>query len=738
MGLGRHLESGLRDDFDHRAFREESASYKKSRGSVGFVPSYTTLQSQPPGPRLPGIVLPQQIDNHEVESYASAMQYRSLAASTEKDESRPAKYTEKVNIPSNDVKYGQLVTVHLDRRMWEFSNHLDLLKYFWGHSPDSNCMACGEPFTDQKGPPIRTFALEQLGDLGAVPRTTTTPFAIRIFNRHISCIRKFAVAFIPVSHVWDKSVAKAHGKRLALQEAASCLHIVLARMLPVVTAKFNHLYTPVELWHDYISIPQWNPIPQQRLLLALPDIFGVAPLCIVHLDDVLASCFKTAANGPSISGQVQRFQELSTFFRAQWFQRMWVALEYAHCNQACIYTMDDEIVYGDGKLMQDSFSSYLEAFQHELRAVIPKLGGEIYLNLFKQLPIPIVGLFANMRRNLKNPQPSLCFGEALEFVASRECRDYGDRFIAMCGFLRLGDYIECPAFFSKNPAHACLWVARRCLELGDHSPLLAAGNRNAPQILGAGWLIGHNDMRFGMWELGAAVSQPERQITIQENRISLDLDCIGTLETLYHFPNPEDTTTFKQVVSILLSNPQYHTAGPFVEALERIYAVPPSLRFATLPVKLGDYIRLQPDFVGRLEMLLSEYLIASSTEKSDRSLGIILSLIDMLHLSQQFSGGLNSFSRLSHFQLQNPSFECYVNILAFIHCSGCNGQFPYRFSLLRGEVPEAKLYRIPGLSYQFSNPNGVGLVISRNKIVGRMVFGSPACGCRTREVVKVM
>jgi hypothetical protein len=681
--------------------------------------------------------LTQHVGTYETESRKDAYHIYGIAGPVKSDENRPTGINQEFNGRSQEVEYGQSVVVHIGSEKLEFSTRLDLLRYFWDLGPDSDCMACGEPFDNQNGPPLRTVSLEQVGVFGGPLKRTVTPLAIRIYNRHLCCIKRFAVNFLAVSHVWHPSVAKAHGERLELQEAAACLYRVIGQMLPVAAAKFSHLYKPVELWHDYLSIPQWNYNIQQRLLLSLPEIFEIAPMCIVHLDDVSTSCFKMKANDLSTSAQARRFQELATFFRAQWFQRMWVSLEYAKCNRACIYTIEGDIILGDGKFMQDSFSSYLEGFQQEIRAIISSVDGYVFRNLFRQLPMPIIGLFAEMRRNLKTPQPILSFGEALEFIAARKCRDYGDRFIAMCGFLRLGSHAEQPSGFSKNPTNACLWVARRCLEHGDYSPLLVIGDRCEPEVPGAHWLIGHQNMSFGMWKLGSLTSQPERQIILQDDRVSLDLDFIGSLETLYRLPHADNNTVFNQIASFILSDSLYQSAALFVSALGRIYAVPPSLQSAGMPVGLVDYVRLQPNFVRHLEMLLNEYVLARSANHSDRCLGISVSLIGLLRLSQPFHGSLHSYSRLSQFQFQSPIFACYEDVIAFIRCGGCNRQFPYRFTLLRRKLRDAKLYRIPGLAYKLSSLNGIGLVISENQIVGRMVFGSPACSCKTREVIEV-
>ena len=55
------------------------------------------------------------------------------------------------------------------------------------------------------------------------------------------------------------------------------------------------------------------------------------------------------------------------------------------------------------------------------------------------------------------------------------------------------------------------------------------------------------------------------------------------------------------------------------------------------------------------------------------------------------------------------------------------------------EAPKrfAQVYRIPGLLYDDSIPEGVGLVIKGKGIIGKMQYGMPACSCHKRELVEI-
>jgi hypothetical protein len=222
--------------------------------------------------------------------------------------------------------------------------------------------------------------------------------------------------------------------------------------------------------------------------------------------------------------------------------------------------------------MFDSFSYLLEGFQQQMRRIVANVGGEKFRELFAQLPIPILGPLGDMRRNLKHNRLKLTFGEALSFVAGRKCRDYRDRFLAMCGLLNIGYYAEILSHIPKDPVKACLWLAHRCLERGDYSPLLLL-QKGEFEVQCARWLAGHQSMSWCMWDLGAAATPPNRlNITLSDSRIYLELDRVGSLEFLYrpHFRNGNPFYAFDCIVSTILSHLGGVDVAAFLATLERI------------------------------------------------------------------------------------------------------------------------------------------------------------------------
>lgn len=133
-----------------------------------------------------------------------------------------------------------------------------LLSYIWNTGLDSSCVSCGEPFQPSKDVPIRRIGLERNSPLRPsvidITQDPISPWNLRIFNRHFACIKTNKVNYIPISHAWHESVAAAHDTRT---ESISVARIVYQTPLKTLLA-LAEVSPDCEIWHDYISVPQWR------------------------------------------------------------------------------------------------------------------------------------------------------------------------------------------------------------------------------------------------------------------------------------------------------------------------------------------------------------------------------------------------------------------------------------------------------------------------------------------------
>jgi hypothetical protein len=565
-----------------------------------------------------------------------------------------------------------------------------------------------------------------------------------------------------MSHVWSESIAAANLSRRDSPEAETSLLYVLTNILPITSAKFFERFDRVELWHDYLSIPQWQRSVQQALLLQLPEIYRAASVCLIHLEDVTYYNISAAfGKDPPTSHtqhsftQVSRsrcnherselYKALCVFFRAKWFQRMWVSVEYAYCTQACLYTSDHAILCGPNG-PANSFSRVFDELQQKLRGFIEEVGAQEFENLFEDLPLPILGPLADMRNNVQNPKgANLCFGEALAFVAGRDCRSYYDRILAMCTFLNISDYATIVQSLPSDPTDACLWLARRCLERGDYSPLLILRRDESihPQ---ARWLAGHQNMTWDMWGLGAQIGRspteppnPFEKFLFDQNPIRLELAHCGWVKQIWVMDmkpsNP--LSNFEFVLETLLAH-YGHADVEFMRALERIYSVPKSLRGDSwmsdqfLHTAKTNRPRNWPPALEKGFAEFSRYESGSTRRRAVTTI-----IVQELRLDRHLRGAISGFSQLSF--ASNPLYQQdnYNDCLGTVICPGCDQSFIYRLSILKHLDSPASLYRIPHLEFASTLSNGVGLLIANDEIVGRMIYGTPACNCNVIETVQV-
>jgi hypothetical protein len=160
----------------------------------------------------------------------------------------------------------------------------------------------------------------------------------------------------------------------------------------------------------------------------------------------------------------------------------------------------------------------------------------------------------------------------------------------------------------QQPAEACLWIAQKCFERGDHSPLLMQQAGESPMTK-APWLVGHENMHELMWDLGSLVSRPRNaKITMLDKKLYLSLECVRSPGSLF-FPKPNSPRElFETALTLILGNAVLRTAKHLVSAMGRIFGVPPVARPSDLPIELHDYLKQDPNFTTSLNGLISEYL----------------------------------------------------------------------------------------------------------------------------------
>jgi hypothetical protein len=125
----------------------------------------------------------------------------------------------------------------------------------------------------------------------------------------------------------------------------------------------------------------------------------------------------------------------------------------------------------------------------------------------------------------------MALGEAYNPINRLDCRIYRDRFVAIVGLLRLGDYSEVSNQIPTDTTAACYWVSWKCLERGDYTPLLLLPT-GEKDCFYARWLRGHENIARLMWTAGKVQVGPENLNIICDGQVKPTLEYVGSIEAV--------------------------------------------------------------------------------------------------------------------------------------------------------------------------------------------------------------
>lgn len=239
------------------------------------------------------------------------------------------------------------------------------LSHILEHGLDSPCMVCSQGFNDGD-PPIRTVAFETSQDLLSssldITQTPIAPHPIRIFNRHFTCIKEEKIKYIPVSHAWNQVVSTAQKGHVQNIEIARLVYQIPIKSLFALSEKD----ATTEIWHDYLSVPQWQPKIQQQLLLAIPTIYSYPSRMVMHLDDVQITHLDAILQNANYQTFIEGISKLT---RSRWVDRMWVTLEYIQGQEVSILTEEFHIFNTSARdlslRVEENIAKYVRRFGHD-------------------------------------------------------------------------------------------------------------------------------------------------------------------------------------------------------------------------------------------------------------------------------------------------------------------------------------------------------------------------------------
>ena len=335
------------------------------------------------------------------------------------------------------------------------------------------CCQCGSQI-DLRCGLARTFCLRsqcvaegQLCSYSKIIKVPTLDDQLIIYHRHMDCLFKWT-KYVAISHVWHRDVADAqYNKKESTVQISDVARIIRDVPARVCQGVFEGLGKRVEIWHDYISVPQWQGEAKWAIIQAIPQIFDRAMLTTAYLSDLDVASISEMLEGRSSS---ERCHGISNICNAKWFSRVWTAMEFAHSDTIRFMTKDFVLVnkpLHSSSEHHDLLEEIGQKWSTELREAGTPMRIEAMVGMgYNLVPWQLGPLELVRRQNKDGIRTS--FAIAYELLSRRCVTCPRDFFHGLLGILKTG---QTKKDLSKDISEALLQVARRCLRNRDFSPL---------------------------------------------------------------------------------------------------------------------------------------------------------------------------------------------------------------------------------------------------------------------------
>lgn len=618
------------------------------------------------------------------------------------------------------------------------SSARSFLNSLWSdkHIEESTCCQCGQRI-NAKDVLARTFALENQNPTNSSARQCAEKLevpimakVILVYHRHLKCLIA-TTPYVAITHVWDAQVAELQDRRAkATCSVVEVAKTVLEAPTRICLGLAASLTENFEIWHDYISVPQWQPTLKGQIIQSIPQIFNQAKFIVVYLSDLDAKSVEMMRKGTSV---YERCRGISNVCNVKWFSRMWTAMELTQSRELRIMLKDYTLV--ENRDSSCPFIYELEpAWDNEVKKQGPGYKLEKMVGMGNNLVPWQLCNFMNVRdQSLRGNR--IMFAEAHEFLARRCVTIPRDFFHALLGILKID--LTYPQL-STDSQQAMQQIAKQCMQKGDYSPLfmIPASVQVEPDeatIRRSGYLdlytfaLGPEYERatFGIrFQSGNPIFKAEVVGVVQQIRL---MDSIKDMDSVI-----EDSRSLWKTFAILCKLTLDFTGPNAVDAFvitigTRLYGQSHEKIFNLLS---------EGDRLCQLQKKLSTLYSSSLDDSED----ITDWIADALGLSD-FS--LTPQMNVTPMQFLNGHGESLhlrnASAIVIVNCSRCEKNFLIRMALLKppSSLLGVKAYRIPGLDYSFTRIGGAGFLLQDRNIVGRFIWGAPTCDCLKTEEIEV-
>ena len=591
------------------------------------------------------------------------------------------------------------------------------------------CCQCNQPFTPTSVL-ARTFTLKSLASSHSLMPTTQIDVpglsdTVLIYHRDLKCLLE-CTKYVAVSHMWHPAVADLERKREGISEfigdPAQFILEEAARIYRGITDKVKNRTVTLELWYDYLSVPQWEPALKSNIIPTISKIFKNAEFTVIHLSDINVESVDAMRMG---SSSLERCRGISNVCNAKYFSRVWTAMELTQSRKIRVMLQDYTLLEACG--INGSIVNELE----ELWEVeIQKHNGphmiEDMVSMGNNLvPWQLGPLEVVRTRSLDGHK--IGYANAYEFLSRRCLTHPRDFFHALLGIVKPGiSELE----LCRDDQGAMMQIARICLENGDFSPLLmipAWAQRESDESI----LQNFGYMDLGIFAIGAEEQGPERsEVKYLSNNPLIKAEEIGIVRSvrMMNWASKGHWKSFSVTLKLVLETTGLEI-GKFVNTFARLYGQKPENidhrlsmhgRLSRLQEKLAIMYDSFPNIPHYHENWVADAMGLSNTSL-ESPIGNPISPMRYL----DYHGGT--------LHLGN------AGSLIKVQCTTCKEDFLIRVAVLTppSHILGSKAYRIPGLKYEHSLASGTGFRVKDKIIVGRFIWAIPTCNCKILKDLEV-
>lgn len=175
----------------------------------------------------------------------------------------------------------------------------------WSDKGLKECCQCGQRINDEDVL-TRTFALANLNPMNSSARqcaekleVATMAKVILVYHRHLRCLI-ISTPYVAITHFWDAQATELQCRSTkATASAVEVAKILLEGPARIFSSLAANLTKNFEIWHDYISMPQWQPTWKLQIIQEIPQIFNQAKFVVAHLADLDAKSVEMMREGTS-------------------------------------------------------------------------------------------------------------------------------------------------------------------------------------------------------------------------------------------------------------------------------------------------------------------------------------------------------------------------------------------------------------------------------------------------------